>query len=139
MKNRAILPVTLSDLAEHICSVSSEANLTGRSEEEVIAGRLALLELGVTEASLRACWRKLNIISVEAYCRLTGEEPRVVRRSLQHEGHFVCFDLFNCRRCISIWRPVLEGFSFTQIERARRGEMVFLQIGVQSYAARIGR
>lgn len=105
---------------------AQESALRGVPEEEIIRERTRWLQGDRRAAWAIRKWRALNAVHIQTYCRLNGSAPGQVRRALCNGECSGILEPITGRIAIPIWMPLAEGFSYDEIERARRGEQIFL-------------
>lgn len=118
---------TLDELSAALAATPErESELSGEKLADIIAERQRQLSLGVPVGWFLRKWRELNGVSVPTYCRLNGSNPRQVRRAL-HTGEVNgVLEPVTGRVLIPLWMPLAEGFSYGEVRRAARGELIFL-------------
>lgn len=118
---------TLEELSAALAATPArESELSGEKLTDIIAERLRQLALGVPSKWFLRKWRALNGVHISTYCRLNGSDPRQVSLSLKRGEFNGAVEPITGKVLIPLWMPLAEGFSYGEIRRAARGEMIFL-------------
>lgn len=103
-----------------------EARLRSVEEAEVRAERRRWLERGQPTALFLRMWRHINGIDVASFSRLTGMSTAAIRKGLRMSDVRGTLEPVTGKVLVSIKAALDAGFSFAEIERARKGEHVWL-------------
>lgn len=118
---------TLEELSSALAATPErESELSGEKLADIIAERQRQLELGLPTPWFLRKWRALNGVRVSTYCRLNGSDPRQVSRALKRGEFNGVLEPITGKVLIPLWMPLAEGFSYSEIRRAARGELIFL-------------
>jgi hypothetical protein len=118
---------TLEELSTALAATPErESELSGEKLADIIAERREQLELGLPTTWFLRKWRALNGVRVSTYCRLNGSDPRQVSRALRIGEVNGVLEPITGKVLIPLWMPLAEGFSYDEIRRAARGELIFL-------------
>jgi len=101
-----------------------EADLRGVPAAEVRAERIRWFDRGQPAAAFLRKWRELNAIEIAAYSRLTGLRPAAIRKALRLSDLPGAIEPLTCAISVSIVAAYDQGFSFGQVQRARKREPV---------------
>lgn len=106
-------------------TVEQEAMLLDISAADARAHRQTWVGQAVPARAFLKRWRLLNAVTIPTYCRLTGKREGAVRKAMQPDGLRFVIEPFTGKAFISIWQPLGEGFSLSEIRRAQSGEDVY--------------
>ncbi|CAN5117568.1 hypothetical protein BH11PSE5_BH11PSE5_03420 [soil metagenome] len=106
-------------------AVEQEAMLLNISAADAQAHRQSWVGQAVPARALMKRWRLVSAINVPTYCRLTGKREGAVKKAMQPDGLRSVIEPFTGKAFISIWQPLAEGFSLSEIRRAQNGEDVY--------------
>jgi len=122
-----VIPInTLAQLDEYLGTAEEASKWLGIPASEVTGMRQRQLVKGISPSWFLRQWRECKALNAAAYARLSGDSVKLVRRQMDEGGHFILLDPITYRRWISVYRPLLEGFTIDEIKRARGGENVAL-------------